>query len=99
MVPATPELVAIPLHPVTGEFGLCQIRPRRGRLLNLEGGGFLDPGRGENLAVLPNALLQVELAELGQAGGWHTQAPSARIDAARTSFPSHALDAQRLEQA
>src|ERR1700722_10168979 len=97
MMPATPKLVAIALKPIAGLLRFFQVLILRRRLLNLERCSFLHPGGGKNLPPLPNAFLQIELAELGQALRLHSQTPTAGIDALRTNLPSHAVDSHRLE--
>ena len=97
VVTAAPELIAVALQPV-----VLRIRARglggRG-LLDFERRRFRDPRRGQKLAALPDALLQIELAEFRERLGRHAQAPAAGVDAARTNFPRHAADAERFEQA
>src|SRR5581483_9071099 len=56
---AAPELVAIALVPIAGLLEFFEIAARAGTLLDLEGGGLVDPGGGNDLAVVPTALAQI----------------------------------------
>ena len=97
LVLAAPELIAISLEPVILRVGAGRLGGRR--LLDLEGGGFLDPFRGQNFAAFPGAFLQIELAEFREIFGAHAQPPAAGIDAARTRLPGGAFDAERFKHA
>ena len=84
-VPAPPELVAVALVPVA---------LRVAAVGRLPGGGRLDPRRGHELLALPLALLQVELAELGDVLGADAQPVAAGRDALRAGLPGRVLDAR-----
>ena len=59
---------------------------------------LLDPFLRDQLLAVPFALLQVELAELGEVFGAEVEAAAAERVALGAAVPAGVLDAQRLEQ-
>src|SRR5204863_2823263 len=85
-----PELIPVSLIPVT-------VWRRAIRRLKLRCLG--DPLRGNQLASVPHALLQVELTQTCDFLCAHAEPDSTECDAVQTRHPRWILEAQRIEQA
>ena len=90
IVTAAPELVAVSLRPVdVFIFRIVAVHARR----------FGHPFAGNDLLLIPDAALQIQLAEMGDVLGRDVQTPAAHVDAARVVVPDWIRDIEWFEQA
>ncbi len=87
-MPADPELEAVPLPPVRIGIGGGHLRP----------GGLGDPLGRQQLFALPDAVVQVELSQLGDGLGGRVEPQVGCFVAGVVAPPPVRADAQRLEQ-
>src|SRR5262249_19144123 len=87
--PAAPELVTIASRPVRVGLGVAIVG------VGIRRFGY--PFRREDALAVPDAFLQIHLAQLSDVLRRSVQAGTAEADAARVGFPDGVFDAQRVK--